>query len=73
MSYQEELREAQLASDSLIRRIRMMAEFIQETNPQGFRRYWNGKWPGKATADETLDFFATPGLESRISMGKKIV
>jgi hypothetical protein len=50
-------------SDNMLRRVRMMAEFIRDRYPNEFDSYWENNWIGKAEGSETIEFFSRRDLE----------
>lgn len=63
----------QEASDAMVRRVQLMAEFIRTNHPGEFRNYWRDHRKGKAAADETLDFFARPDLADVVTLHRKVI
>lgn len=60
------------ASVSMVRRIRVMAEFIRDKYPNEFDAYWAQNWIGKAEAGEVLEFFSRRDLEHMIVLSRAV-
>lgn len=53
-----------LASVSLLKRVRLMAEFIHERHAAEFEAYWRDRFRGMAQPQEALNFFRHAGFPS---------
>ena len=57
-----------LASTGLLKRVRLMAQYIQEQQNHEFKidfeDYWEENFKGRAEPNECLEFFSHPGFPS---------
>lgn len=62
------------ASDSLVKRITIMAEFIAENYPEQFDAFWKMTWPKpeSVSSQDVLQFFSQPGLHEHYMLGVKV-
>jgi hypothetical protein len=60
------------ASAALLQRIMMMAEFIKEAHAEEFAEYWAAAYPGKARAQETLEYFTQPELIGQLVIQRAV-
>lgn len=60
------------ASDSLLKRMQLMAKFIQEYHLEEFKTYWEQNWGGNATASDSMEFFVDDALVNDLVLMRKI-
>lgn len=58
-------------SDSLLKRVGLMARFIAERHPAEFEAYWADNWKGTARASEALEFFGQDHPEKHLVLHSK--
>jgi hypothetical protein len=64
--------EAEMMSDSLMRRIELLAKYVMVNHPGEFRLYWKEYYRGKATADEFLEFMSQDNLSDVFVLMRKV-
>lgn len=62
-------------SDSMLKRIQVIAQYVIEQQNHDFKidfaDYWDDNWSGKAEANETIEFFASEQFVKDLLIGRK--
>jgi hypothetical protein len=61
------------ASDEIIARIQLMAQFVASHHPDEFAKYWRDNKPGKADPREFLEFIVNPVFKEKYMIMAKEV
>lgn len=64
---------SQSAEESLLRRMQVMAQFIEERHAVEFAGYWGAHWPGRASVWETLDVFSSDEFAVQHTILRKVI
>ncbi len=60
------------ASESMLKRIKLMAVYIKMYHSKEFEWFLDNNWKGDANAKETLTFFSQSNLEKILVITKRI-
>ncbi len=60
------------ASDTMLKRIKLMAIYIKMYHSKEFEWFWDNNWKGDANAKETLTFFSQRNLEKLLIITTRI-
>ena len=61
------------ASDAMLRRVRLMAQFIMDNYPNEFSVYWREHYGAPNPAIDTLAFLASDDLPQKLMLCRKVI